>query len=78
MYSPTALTAVLTCHVTPSLQDPRRWTQPEARPTLANPRVYIRHDGLSARVNNSKVNGQDIKTGNGLVWLIDKVLLPQF
>jgi uncharacterized surface protein with fasciclin (FAS1) repeats len=73
-----ALAAVLTYHVTPSLQDPRRYSEPEARSTLAGQQVFMFHDGRNARVNGSKVNCQGIKTSNGLVWLIDSVLLPQF
>lgn len=76
--NPAALTAVLTYHVTPSLQDPRRYSQPQARSTLAGQQVFMFHDGRNARVNGSKVNCQGVKTSNGLVWLVDSVLLPQF
>jgi uncharacterized surface protein with fasciclin (FAS1) repeats len=69
---------VLGYHVVASAQDPRRWSQPQPRTTLSNQRLYIWHDGVYARVNNSKVNCQGIKTSNGIVWLIDSVLLPQF
>lgn len=72
------LAAVLTYHVTPSRQDPRRYSEPEARSTLAGQQVFMFHDGRNARVNGSKVNCQGVKTSNGLVWLIDSVLLPQF
>jgi uncharacterized surface protein with fasciclin (FAS1) repeats len=72
------LGAVLGYHVVASAQDPRRWSQPQPRTTLSNQRLYIWHDGVYARVNNSKVNCQGIKTSNGIVWLIDSVLLPQF
>jgi len=73
-----ALNTVLGYHVIGSAQDPRRWSEPQPRTTLARQRVYIWHDGVFARVNNSKVNCQGIKTSNGIVWLIDSVLLPQF
>lgn len=72
------LSAVLTYHVTPSLQDPRRFSQPTARPTLAGQQVFMFHDGRKARVNGSVVDCKGVKTSNGLVWLIDSVLLPQF
>ena len=72
------LSAVLAYHVTPSLQDPRRWSQPQVRPTVQGQQVFIFHNGVSARVNNARVNCQGVKATNGIVWLIDSVLLPQF
>jgi uncharacterized surface protein with fasciclin (FAS1) repeats len=76
--NPAVLSAVLTYHVTPSLEDPRRWSQPKVRPTLQGQQVFIFHSGHYARVNGAKVNCQGVKTTNGIVWLIDSVLLPQF
>lgn len=72
------LTTVLTYHVTASVQDPRRWTVPQTRTTLAEQQIYIYHDGKTPRVNGANANCRGVRTSNGIVWLIDSVLLPQF
>ena len=72
------LTAVLTYHVTPGKADPRRYVGPERRSTLQGQKVFLsRYDG-EARVNQAAVSCQGVKTDNGLVWIIDSVLIPQF
>lgn len=72
------LTAVLTYHVTPGMMDdPRRYATPVRRNTLQGQRVFFHRYGGEARVNQSAVSCQGVKTDNGVVWVIDSVLLPQ-
>jgi uncharacterized surface protein with fasciclin (FAS1) repeats len=72
------LTAVLTYHVVPGVQDPRRGSQPQRRATLNGQDVYMGFFGGKALVNNSVADCTPVKTDNGTVWIIDSVLLPQF
>lgn len=72
------LTAVLTYHVTPSVQYPRRFVTAVRRDTLLGQKVFYHRSGSEALVNNSAINCGGIRTSNGIVWLIDSVLLPTF
>lgn len=72
------LTAVLTYHVSPDRTDPRRYVTTLRRPTLQGQHVFYNRSGQEAQVNNSAVNCQGVSTSNGVVWLIDSVLMPQF
>lgn len=72
------LTAVLTYHVSAGTDDPRRWSNPVRRQTLAGKPIYLGFNGKNVLVNQAKVSCQGVKTTNGTVWLIDSVLLPQF
>lgn len=72
------LTGLLTYHVTQGSEDPRRYVTPIRRDTLAGQKVfYHRFDG-EARVNHAAINCAGVQTSNGIVWLVDSVLLPQF
>ena len=44
--------------------------------TLAGPTVKIRVTGKTVRVNSAKVTKVDVKASNGIVHVIDSVLLP--
>jgi len=70
------LTAVLTYHVTPFRDDPRRYVESKARPTLQGQQVYYDRYDQTPRVNNAAVSCQGVKASNGLVWILDSVLLP--
>ena len=72
-----ALTQVLTYHVTPSLQDPRRFVPPVRRGTLQGDVVFFQRMDNAPMVNNAEVNCTGVMTSNGYVWLIDSVLFPQ-
>lgn len=72
------LTTVLTYHVTPGVRDPRNHFKAVARPTLAGPFVYYDFNNGHSRVNQSAVSCTGVRTDNGIVWVIDSVLLPQF
>ena len=73
------LTGVLTYHVTDRMRDPRySWRAKEVK-TLNGQSLFFNRGEMGAQVNNSNVIGcQGIATTNGIVWLIDSVLLPQF
>jgi uncharacterized surface protein with fasciclin (FAS1) repeats len=73
------LTAVLTYHVSPGLKDPRRPLRPLEVKTLQGQTVFL-DSGLGKRpqVNQSTAKCQGVRTTNGIVWIIDSVLLPQF
>jgi uncharacterized surface protein with fasciclin (FAS1) repeats len=72
------LTAVLTYHVTPGLKDPRRTLRARVVPTLLGQDVFYNRDQSGPRVNQSNVQCTGVRTSNGIVWIIDSVLLPQF
>ncbi|MFO0335243.1 MAG: fasciclin domain-containing protein [Pseudomonadota bacterium] len=41
-------------------------------------RVYVERDRFTLRVNNAKVQGAAVRASNGVIYVIDSVLLPQF
>jgi len=73
-----ALTQVLTYHVSPNLQDPRRFVPPVRRSTLQGDVVFFQRMDNAPMVNNAQVSCTGVMTTNGYVWLIDSVLFPQF
>jgi uncharacterized surface protein with fasciclin (FAS1) repeats len=42
------------------------------------PSFDLNTSGFSVEVNNSWVSGKPIKASNGVIYIIDSVLLPQF
>ena len=72
------LTAVLTYHVTPGAQDPRKFVPPVKRETLLGEYVYFSYNGGEPQVNNSTVNCAGVRASNGLIWFVDSVLQPGF
>ena len=46
-------------------------------PTLLGQDLYIHRKNGQQRVNNSAINCMGVRTDNGMVWLIDSVLMPQ-
>lgn len=73
------LTTVLTYHVSPGIRDPRRPVFPRETKTLQGQTVFLEYDHRNGpQVNQSNVNCKGVRTTNGVVWLIDSVLLPQF
>ncbi|MBL8253944.1 MAG: fasciclin domain-containing protein [Candidatus Competibacter sp.] len=73
-----ALTAVLTYHVTPGEVDPRRTFIPYEVSTLQGQTVFFNRGKVGPQVNQSNINCQGVQTTNGLVWIIDSVLQPQY
>ena len=74
----TLLTTVLAYHVSPKKVDPRRAFWVRKIDTLAEQKLFASRNRGEPMVNNSNVHCQGYKTANGLVWVIDSVLLPQF
>ncbi len=75
------LTSVLLYHVTPGVEphyDPR-WVYNKAFEvdTLNGQTVFYNRNG-GPQINQSNVACQPVKTTNGVVFVIDSVLLPQF
>lgn len=74
------LTSVLTYHVSAGQnKDARRGFRRPSLKTLNGQRIFLTHERESVpMVNNSKLSCQPVVTTNGVVWVIDSVLLPQF
>lgn len=72
------LTAVLTYHVTPGMIDPRRYVTPVRRDTLLGQNVFYSRADSNAMVNNATIDCQGVQTDNGMVWVINSVLIPNF
>jgi len=74
------LTSVLTYHVSAGQKkDARRGFRRPSLETLNGQRVFLTHERESGpKVNNSNISCQAVVTNNGVVWVIDSVLLPQF
>lgn len=70
------LTEVLTYHVTPGVDDARRYVEAHARPSLQGQQVYYDRYDQTPRVNNAGVSCQGVRATNGLIWILDSVLLP--
>jgi uncharacterized surface protein with fasciclin (FAS1) repeats len=78
---PATLTAVLTYHVSAGKGrhlDPRQvFNGAREVPTVQGQSVFFSRSA-GPQVNQSNVACQPVRTTNGVVWLIDSVLLPQF
>lgn len=72
------LTTVLAYHVSPKLVDPRKVLYVRKVGTLAEQKLFVNRTRTGPMVNQSNVECQGYRTANGLVWVIDSVLLPQF
>jgi len=74
------LTEVLTYHVLPRAIDARRAIgRNYAVKTLQGQKLFLRNSNRhGAMVNQSTFNCNGVVTTNGVVWIIDSVLLPQF
>ena len=70
------LTAVLTYHVSPGMDDPRKYYTPVRRNTLQGQKIFLSRANGAPRVNNASISCQGVSTSNGMVWIIDSVILP--
>ena len=71
------LTAILLYHVNPGPLDPRKWINVIKLPTLLVQDPYIHRKDGQQLVNKSAINSMGVGIDNGMVWLIDSVLMPQ-
>ena len=72
------LTNTLLYHVVDDKFDPRRVRYIRKVDTLLGENLYFARGRTQPAVNNSQISCTGVKTDNGWVWLIDKVLLPQY
>ncbi|KAA1192016.1 fasciclin domain-containing protein [Pseudohalioglobus sediminis] len=72
------LTGILTYHVTTGHQDPRKFpgAVSVARDTLQGQSIYFTRADGQPRVNNAGVVCEGVRASNGIVFVIDSVLLP--
>jgi len=69
---------VLLYHVVEGYADVRNVNRVRSYQSLMGQDIFVKRGRAYPTVNNSEVNCDGILTDNGLVWLIDSVLLPQF
>ena len=76
--NPDALTSVLLYHVTPGVKDLRFQFAPRDIATVQGQDIYADREADTLFINNSQVLGRVIRTDNGVIYVIDSVLLPQY
>jgi uncharacterized surface protein with fasciclin (FAS1) repeats len=75
---PKALTDVLLYHVAGGRKDLRFSFKTRDIKTVQGQEIYAERERDTLFINNSKVIGQPIVTDNGVIYVVDSVLLPQF
>jgi uncharacterized surface protein with fasciclin (FAS1) repeats len=73
---PAALKRVLLYHVVAGKVTAAKVVKLRSAKTLAGPTVKIRVTGKTVRINSAKVAKADVMASNGVVHLIDRVLIP--
>jgi uncharacterized surface protein with fasciclin (FAS1) repeats len=73
---PALLKRVLLYHVLAGKVTAAKVAKLRSAKTLAGPAVQIRVTGKTVRVNSARVTAADVKASNGVVHLIDRVLIP--
>jgi uncharacterized surface protein with fasciclin (FAS1) repeats len=74
--NPAQLKRVLLYHVVAGRVTAAKVVKLRSAKTLAGPSVRIRVTGKTVRINSAKVTTADVKASNGVVHVIDTVLLP--
>jgi uncharacterized surface protein with fasciclin (FAS1) repeats len=74
--NPAALKRVLLYHVVAGNVTAAKVVKLKSAKTLAGPSVRIRVTGMTVRINNARVTTTDVKASNGVVHVIDRVLIP--
>jgi uncharacterized surface protein with fasciclin (FAS1) repeats len=74
--NPAALKRVLLYHVVAGKVPAAKVVTLRSAKTLAGPAVQIRVSGKTVRINSAKVAKADVKASNGIVHVIDSVLIP--
>ena len=70
------LTEILTYHVIPGKVKAKKAAKLESAKTVNGSKITINPTGKSLMVNNSLVIKADIKSSNGIIHVIDSVLIP--
>ena len=73
---PAALKRVLLYHVVAGKVTAAKVVKLRSAKTLAGPAVKIRVTGKTVRINNAKVAKADVLASNGVVHVVDRVLIP--
>ena len=73
---PEQLKAVLLYHVAPGTLTARKVVKRKSIRTLNGARVKVRANSKGVRINDARVRKTDIRASNGVVHVIDGVLLP--
>lgn len=76
--NPDALSDVLLYHVVPGERDFRYQFKPRDIATVQGQDIFVDREKDELQINNAYVSGQVIRTDNGLIYVIDSVLLPQY
>jgi uncharacterized surface protein with fasciclin (FAS1) repeats len=76
--NPEALADVLLYHVVPGAKDLRLQFAPRDLRTVQTQDVYVDRERYRLQINNALVSGPVIRTDNGVIYVIDSVLLPQY
>ncbi len=74
--NPAALKRVLLYHVVAGKVTAAKVVKLKSAKTLAGPSVRIRVTGMTVRINDARVTTADVKASNGVVHVIDRVLIP--
>ena len=74
--NPAALKRVLLYHVVAGKVTAAKVVKLRSTKTLAGPTVKIRVTGKTVRINSAKVAKADVMASNGVVHVIDRVLIP--
>lgn len=71
-----ALTAVLAYHVTTAKADPRRFLEPRRVGSLAGQSLFYHWMGREPKINSATLSCTPVHTSNGIVYIVDSVLMP--
>ena len=71
------LAAILTYHVVPGKVKAKKAAKLDSAKTVNGAEITIKPSGESLMINNAKVVKADIKTSNGIIHVIDTVLIPE-
>jgi uncharacterized surface protein with fasciclin (FAS1) repeats len=74
--NPAALKRVLLYHVVAGKVTAAKVVKLKSAKTLAGPSVRIRVTGMTVRINDARVTTADVKASNGVVHVIDRILIP--
>ena len=71
------LAAILTYHVVPGKVKAKKAAKLDSAKTVNGAEITIKPSGKSLMINNAKVVKADIKTSNGIIHVVDTVLIPE-